>query len=173
MLASLIQARRRQAREPDAKGGLQGLGGLRMLARSGLFVKLTACVMLTGICMEGMYELLGQYFQLKLGYTVQDQVRHFIVPLHTTAGTCDCHAAQPGRACAGPDAVRAAAGPAATDSGCNSCSDCIAQSHMLITAGAAGLLVNTLMLRWLLARLGEKNTLCIGARCCHALLHYC
>lgn len=46
-----------------------------MLARSGLFVKLTGCIMLTGICMEGMYELLGQYFQLKLNYTVQDQVR--------------------------------------------------------------------------------------------------
>jgi len=48
--------------------------GLRMLARSRLFVKLTICVMLTGIVMEGMYELLGQYFQLKLQYTTQDQV---------------------------------------------------------------------------------------------------
>lgn len=35
---------------------------------------------------------------------------------------------------------------------------------MLIIAGAAGLAVNTLLLRWLLARLGEKNTLCLGAR---------
>jgi hypothetical protein len=48
--------------------------GLRMLGRSGLFIKLTACVMLTGIVMEGMYELLAQYFQLKLDFTVQDQV---------------------------------------------------------------------------------------------------
>ena len=48
--------------------------GLRMLARSRLMVKLTVCVMLTGIVMEGMYELLGQYFQLKLGYNTADQV---------------------------------------------------------------------------------------------------
>lgn len=47
--------------------------GLRMLARSRLFVKLTVCVMLSGIVMEGMYELLGQYFQLKLGYNTADQ----------------------------------------------------------------------------------------------------
>lgn len=45
-----------------------------MLGRSPLFLKLTACVMLTGIVMEGMYELLAQYFQLKLGYTAADQV---------------------------------------------------------------------------------------------------
>jgi hypothetical protein len=55
---------------------LTGLcSGLRMLGRSPLFLKLTACVMLTGIVMEGMYELLAQYFQLKLGYTAADQVR--------------------------------------------------------------------------------------------------
>ena len=47
--------------------------GFRMLSRSWLFVKLTVCVMLTGIVMEGMYELLGQYFQLKLGYNTADQ----------------------------------------------------------------------------------------------------
>ena len=49
--------------------------GLRMLSRNRLFVKLTVCVMLTGIVMEGMYELLGQYFQLKLHFTAADQVR--------------------------------------------------------------------------------------------------
>ena len=48
--------------------------GLRMLGRNQLFVKLTVCVMLTGIVMEGMYELLGQYFQLKLQFTAADQV---------------------------------------------------------------------------------------------------
>ena len=48
--------------------------GLRMLSRNRLMVKLTVCVMLTGIVMEGMYELLGQYFQLKLGYNTADQV---------------------------------------------------------------------------------------------------
>ena len=47
--------------------------GLRMLSRNRLFVKLTVCVMLTGIVMEGMYELLGQYFQLKLQFTAADQ----------------------------------------------------------------------------------------------------
>ena len=50
--------------------------GLRMLARSRLFVKLTVCVMLSGIVMEGMYELLGQYFQLKLQYNTADQASH-------------------------------------------------------------------------------------------------
>jgi hypothetical protein len=68
------QAKRRQGREEA--GSLSGLSsGLRMLGRSPLFLKLTACVMLTGIVMEGMYELLAQYFQLKLAYTAQDQVR--------------------------------------------------------------------------------------------------
>lgn len=67
------QAKRRQGREEA--GPLSGLSsGLRMLGRSPLFLKLTACVMLTGIVMEGMYELLAQYFQLKLGYTAADQV---------------------------------------------------------------------------------------------------
>ncbi len=67
------QAKRRQGREEA--GSLSGLSsGLRMLGRSPLFLKLTACVMLTGIVMEGMYELLAQYFQLKLGYTAADQV---------------------------------------------------------------------------------------------------
>ena len=74
----MSQARRRQVREGATKGARHGgpglVAGLRMLARSALFVKLTACVMLTGIVMEGMYNLLGQYFQLKLEYTVQDQV---------------------------------------------------------------------------------------------------
>ena len=54
--------------------------GLRMLARSRLFIKLTICVMLTGIVMEGMYELLGQYFQLKLQYTTKDQVSQKACP---------------------------------------------------------------------------------------------
>jgi hypothetical protein len=35
---------------------------------------------------------------------------------------------------------------------------------MLIIAGAAGLLVNTCVLRWLLRAAGERNTLCVGAR---------
>ena len=64
-------------REGVAKGAHGGPGlvaGLRMLARSALFMKLTVCVMISGIVMEGMYNLLGQYFQLKLEYTVQDQV---------------------------------------------------------------------------------------------------
>ena len=69
-----MQARQRQGSEGVGSGnGL--LHGLRMLSRSRLFMKLTACVMLTGIVMEGMYELLAQYFQLKLGYTAQDQVQ--------------------------------------------------------------------------------------------------
>ena len=67
-----VQARRRQRREGSSVIGL--CQGLRLLGRNMLFVKLTACVMQTGIVMEGMYELMGQYLQLKLGYTIQDQV---------------------------------------------------------------------------------------------------
>ncbi|EIE23230.1 MFS general substrate transporter [Coccomyxa subellipsoidea C-169] len=100
-------ARRRQGRE--ASRPLTGLcSGLRMLGRSPLFLKLTACVMLTGIVMEGMYELLGQYFQLKLAYTAADQ------------------------------------------------------SLMLVVAGAAGLVVNTVVLRYLLHCVGETGVLYIG-----------
>ncbi|CAL8465277.1 g4812 [Coccomyxa elongata] len=100
-------ARRRQGSEKARP--LQGLcSGLRMLGRSPLFLKLTACVMLTGIVMEGMYELLAQYFQLKLGYTASDQ------------------------------------------------------SLMLVVAGCAGLVVNTVVLRFLLHFLGETGVLYIG-----------
>lgn len=79
-----LQARRRQGRE--AARPLTGLcSGLRMLGRSPLFLKLTACVMLTGIVMEGMYELLAQYFQLKLAYTAADQVCLFIRAAHVAS----------------------------------------------------------------------------------------
>ena len=37
------------------------------------------------------------------------------------------------------------------------------QSLMLIIAGFAGLLVNTVVLRWLLRVAGERRVLCIGA----------
>ena len=60
-------------RQCAAESGESVLDGLRMLLRSRLFVKLTVCVMLSGIVMEGMYELLGQYFQLKLHYSTADQ----------------------------------------------------------------------------------------------------
>ena len=69
-----------QAREQMRAGGALSsasdgvFDGLRMLSRNRLFVKLTVCVMLSGIVMEGMYELLGQYFQLKLQFTAADQV---------------------------------------------------------------------------------------------------
>ncbi len=75
-----------QAREQMKVGGMKTkegvFDGLRMLARSRLFVKLTVCVMLSGIVMEGMYELLGQYFQLKLGYNTADQAS-LVNLLHT------------------------------------------------------------------------------------------
>ncbi len=48
-----MQARRRQgSKEARPLAGV--CAGLRMLGRSPLFLKLTACVMLTGIVMEGM-----------------------------------------------------------------------------------------------------------------------
>ena len=63
---SLLQARRRQVREGATKGpGL--VAGLRMLARSALFVKLTICVMISGIVMEGMYNLLAPVLPAQAG----------------------------------------------------------------------------------------------------------
>ncbi len=38
--------------------------------------------------MEGMYELLGQYFQLKLAYTVADQVLRLLFTVLGTVSTC-------------------------------------------------------------------------------------
>ncbi len=69
-----MQAQRRHSRNQKAgKSGI--LAGVGILARSRLFIKLTACLMLTGMVAEGLYELLMQYFQLKLGFTQGDQVR--------------------------------------------------------------------------------------------------
>ena len=39
---------------------------------------------------------------------------------------------------------------------------CPVQSEWLIVAGCAGLLVNTVLLRYLLRVLGERRVLCIG-----------
>ena len=67
-----VQARIRQNAGPRGSGG--SLSGFRILLRSRLFIKLTVAVMLTGIVTEGMYELIMQYFQIKLGFQAKDQV---------------------------------------------------------------------------------------------------
>ena len=63
--------------EPEATNvvGSPNWHGLRILGRSPLFIKLTACTMVSGIVAEGVYELVSQYLQLKLGFTVVDLVR--------------------------------------------------------------------------------------------------
>lgn len=84
------QAREQMRVQPQSRSEAGAFEGLRMLARSRLFMKLTACVMLTGIVMEGMYELLGQYFQLKLHYTTADQAS---LPCNALMGGLSCHGA--------------------------------------------------------------------------------
>ncbi len=75
-----MQARRRYRR--NHKAGKSGLwAGVSILTRSSLFIKLTVCLMLTGMVAEGLYELLMQYFQLKLGFTQQDQVQSLPTPM--------------------------------------------------------------------------------------------
>ena len=49
--------------------------GLKILGRSRLFMKLTAITMLSGIVTEGVYELVSQFLQYKLGFNVLDMVR--------------------------------------------------------------------------------------------------
>eukprot|EP00887_Chlorella_sp_A99_P004926 scaffold4.g4926.t1 len=46
---------------------------LSILLRSPLFRKLTLCMMLTGLVMEGIQDMLLQYLQLKLDFRVNDQ----------------------------------------------------------------------------------------------------
>jgi DHA1 family tetracycline resistance protein-like MFS transporter len=76
-----MQARIRQQAEPKGKGS--PLQGFSILTRSPLFMKLTVAVMLTGIVTEGMYELIMQYFQIKLGFQAKDQSNMFVL-----AGLC-------------------------------------------------------------------------------------
>ena len=53
--------------------------GLRVLRRSPLFLRLTACVVLTGVASEGLNELLAQYLQVRLGFQTADQAAVLIV----------------------------------------------------------------------------------------------
>ena len=48
--------------------------GLELMLRRGLFVKLGAVAMLHGITSSGLWEVLQQYLQLRLGFTTLDQV---------------------------------------------------------------------------------------------------
>ena len=47
---------------------------LKILGRSQLFIRLTLCVMISGVVAEGIFDLLIQYLQLKVGFNIQDQV---------------------------------------------------------------------------------------------------
>ena len=70
------QALQRLQCETDPSSlGKSNWHGLRILGRSSLFIKLTVCTMLSGIVTEGVYELVSQFLQLKLGFSVLDMVR--------------------------------------------------------------------------------------------------
>ena len=49
--------------------------GLTILTRNPLFLKLTLVLMLNGIVSEGLWEIMTQYLQLKLGFNTLDNVR--------------------------------------------------------------------------------------------------
>ena len=49
--------------------------GLTILTRNPLFFKLTLVLMLNGIVSEGLWEIMTQYLQLKLGFNTLDNVR--------------------------------------------------------------------------------------------------
>ena len=73
-----LQALQRLAEQAEATSlGGSNWHGLRILGRSRLFIKLTASTMLSGIVTEGVYELVAQFLQLKLGFGVLDMVRPF------------------------------------------------------------------------------------------------
>ena len=50
------------------------LNGLDILLRNPLFIKLTLVLMLNGIVSEGLWEIMTQYLQLRLGFTTMDNV---------------------------------------------------------------------------------------------------
>ncbi|KAK9855166.1 hypothetical protein WJX84_009416 [Apatococcus fuscideae] len=52
---------------------------LKILGRSQLFIRLTLCVMISGVVAEGIFDLLIQYLQLKVGFNIQDQATFFVV----------------------------------------------------------------------------------------------
>lgn len=54
-------------------------GAVKILTRSRLYIALTVCTMLTGMCAEGVQDLLVQYLQLKLGFGPADQANVFVV----------------------------------------------------------------------------------------------
>ncbi|KAK9826348.1 hypothetical protein WJX81_000370 [Elliptochloris bilobata] len=103
-----LLARQQQAAAARAGGSSSLMSGLRMLGRSRLFLKLTLCVMTSGMATEGIVTVLTQYLQLKLGYVTSDQVK------------------------------------------------------LCVIVGAAGLLINTVLLRCLLSWLGRVRLLWLG-----------
>ena len=48
--------------------------GLKLILHRSMFAKLAAVGMLFGITQSGMWEVLQQYLQLRLGFTTVDQV---------------------------------------------------------------------------------------------------
>ncbi|KAK9805503.1 hypothetical protein WJX72_001711 [[Myrmecia] bisecta] len=78
-----LSASAKSAAQVRQDAGEQGLAGrwaaMRILSRSPLFIKLTVCLMLSGVVAEGLQDLLIQFFQIKLGFTTQDQAMVFIV----------------------------------------------------------------------------------------------
>lgn len=71
-----MQAQQRQAnkRRQAALKPWAGLNGLDILLRNPLFIKLTLVLMLNGIVSEGLWEIMTQYLQLRLGFTTMDNV---------------------------------------------------------------------------------------------------
>lgn len=76
----LLAQKKQKAEQRSCRGPWQGFS---ILGRSSLFARLTAVLMISSVVAEGMYELLMQYFQIKLNFGTQDQAHMFVL-----AGLC-------------------------------------------------------------------------------------
>eukprot|EP00208_Stichococcus_sp_RCC1054_P002415 CAMPEP_0206141142 /NCGR_PEP_ID=MMETSP1473-20131121/11913_1 /ASSEMBLY_ACC=CAM_ASM_001109 /TAXON_ID=1461547 /ORGANISM="Stichococcus sp, Strain RCC1054" /LENGTH=528 /DNA_ID=CAMNT_0053535571 /DNA_START=129 /DNA_END=1715 /DNA_ORIENTATION=+ len=79
---SLTDAARDKAKERQSSGNPKVGGtlmGLRILARSALFKRLTVCLMVSGIVTDGLLDLLIQDFKLVLNLSASDVAGVFIV----------------------------------------------------------------------------------------------
>ena len=68
------QAMKHSGKSPGADALWAIWHGLQLMLNRGLFVKLGLVAMLHGITSSGMWEVLQQYLQLRLGFTTLDQV---------------------------------------------------------------------------------------------------
>lgn len=73
-LMGLASAQAKAKQRSESRWSQLPWSTMRILTRSQLFVKLTACMCIIGFVALGLLEMLAQYLQLKLNYTKMDLV---------------------------------------------------------------------------------------------------